>query len=171
VVALTNRLTSELLPTIRWRRFGRVLYRSIPIDPSDPQSKKKLAIVPEEADVVREAFALYADGMAPKAIASLFNERGIPSPGSRWNRTKRRTKGSVHGVLVGTAERSTGIFRNESYAGKLVWNRRRSKRVPGTSKRLAEVRPRSEWVVVDAPELRIVGEDVWARVRYKPLPM
>jgi site-specific DNA recombinase len=140
-------------------------YRSEPIDSEDPKSQKRLVIQQDEAEIVREAFALYADGIPPKQIANLLNERGIPSPGSSWKRTKRRTKGWVHTAFVGTADRGTGMFRNELYAGQLIWNKRRSKKVPGTSRRKYAMRPRSEWVINDAPELRIVSEAIWDRVQ------
>lgn len=39
------------------------------------------------------------------------------------------------------------------------------KRVPGTSKRIAEVRPRSEWIILEQPELRIIDDALWQRVQ------
>ena len=73
----------------------------------------------------------------------------------------------MHTALVGTADRDTGLLRNELYVGQMIWNRRRTKKVPGTSRRTFEMRPKSEWVVVDAPELRIVPAAVWTRVQQR----
>ena len=95
----------------------------------------------------------------------MLNERGVPSPGSSWKRTTRRTAGWMHSAVVGMAERSTGLLRNELFVGRQIWNKRRSKKVPGTSRRRFELRPKSEWIVVDAPELRIVPQDLWDRVQ------
>jgi DNA invertase Pin-like site-specific DNA recombinase len=47
----------------------------------------------EQAEVVRRIFRLYADGMSPRAIADTLNRERVPSPGSLWNRTKRRSGG------------------------------------------------------------------------------
>ena len=140
-------------------------YRSVPVDPDDPKTRRRLVIDPEQAEIVELIFRSYAEGMSPKRIASMLNERGVPSPGSTWKRTKRRTRGWMHTAIVGTADCGSDILRNETYAGQIIWNKRRSKRVPGTSRRKFEMRPKSEWVIHDAPKLRIVPDNVWQRVR------
>lgn len=122
-------------------------------------------IEPTQARIVREIFKLYADGLSPKRIASELNRRGIPSPGSFWKRTKRRTSGWMHTALVGTAAQGTGILRNEMYVGRVIWNKRRSKRVPGSSRRVFELRPESEWIERHAPELAIINDKLWMSVQ------
>ena len=146
------------------KTFG---YKSAPVDPNDERTKHKLVIVPEEAAVIREAFAMYADGMSPKRIANLLNERGVPSPGSRWKRTQRRAAGWMSSVFTGTASRDSGMFRCELYCGRMIWNRRKAKKRPGTSKRCVEMRPQSEWTVSEVPELRIIEQELWARVQHR----
>ena len=126
-------------------------YTTVPIDADDPQSKKNAAIVPEQAEVVAEIFTRYAAGESPRAIANELNRRGVPSPGSTWKRTKRRAKGWTMTALVGTAKMCTGILRREQYIGEVVWNRRKSKKVPGTSKRVYDLRPESEWIRSSTP--------------------
>ncbi len=51
------------------------------------------------------------------------------------------------------------------YRGQLVWNRSVKNRDSGTGRRLMRVPPRREWAIVDAPDLRIVPQDLWDRVR------
>ena len=68
-------------------------------------------------------------------------------------------------ALSGTARQFTGIFRRELYIGQAIWNRRHVKKVPGTSKRIAEIRPRNEWIILDHPELRIINDALWNRVQ------
>jgi DNA invertase Pin-like site-specific DNA recombinase len=46
-----------------------------------------------EARIVREILELAADGVSDKHIATRLNAQRIPSPGSSWNRTKRRAAG------------------------------------------------------------------------------
>ena len=140
-------------------------YTTVPVDPTDPKSKRQYEVVEEQAEIVREIFQRYADGESPKAICNDLNARGIASPGSTWKRTVRRCNGWVGTALVGSAKTFTGILRREQYVGMFVWNRRRSKRVPGTSKRVYEIRPKSDWIVSDHPELRIISDSLWRRVQ------
>ncbi len=144
------------------KTFG---YDSEPIDAADPESKKRLIIVPHQADIVREIFQRFASGESAKSIASELNTRGIPSPGASWNRTTRRAKGWTGSAIVGTARMFTGILRRELYIGRNIWNRRKSKKVPGTSKRVYEIRPESEWIITDHPDLRIIDDVLWHKVQ------
>ena len=65
----------------------------------------RFAIVPEEAEIVREIYRMYADGMNTTEISAVLNARGVrTSRGARWN------KNSLHTIL-----------RNERYAGVYIW--------------------------------------------------
>lgn len=68
-------------------------------------------------------------------------------------------------ALVGTAKMHTGILRREQYIGEVVWNRTKWKKEPGTSRRVCELRPESEWIKVEHPELRIIDDLLWQRVQ------
>ena len=70
-------------------------------------------------------------------------------------------------ALVGTAKMYTGILRREQYVGEFVWNRRQSKKVPGTSRRVYELRPESEWIRVEHPDLRIIDDLLWQKVQVR----
>ena len=140
-------------------------YDTVPADADDPDSKKCLVIVDEQAAIVVEIFERYAAGESPRAICDDLNRRKVPSPGSTWKRTKRRTRGWTQSAIVGTASQFTGILRREMYVGRRVWNRRRSKKVPGTSKRVFEIRPESEWEITTHPELRIIDDLLWQKVQ------
>ena len=59
----------------------------------------------------------------------------------------------------------TGILNNELYIGRLVWNRLHYVKDPETDKRISRLNPESEWIVKDVPELRIVPQDLWERVK------
>ena len=48
----------------------------------------------------------------------------------------------------------------ELYQGRIVWNRTRKRDQWGQKHQRR--RPESEWITVDAPELRIVPEELWA---------
>jgi Recombinase. len=109
-----------------------------------------------EADVVRNIFARYANGESLKQICRHLNEAGVLSPrGAKWQMS----------VLIGTAARQTGILRNTLYKGLITFDRMAYRKHPDTGKRLSVMRPESEWIRVPAPELAIVGEELFDRVQ------
>ena len=110
----------------------------------------------EKAEIVRRIYQLYADGMSPRDIAQLLNREGIPGPrGRKWRDT----------AIRGHVGRGTGILNNESYIGRMVWNRRQYRKNPQTERRTARANDSSDWVVTDVPEMRIVSDDLWSRVK------
>ncbi len=126
----------------------------------------QLEIDPQQAEVVRQIFAWYADGWSPKAIAAELNRRRVPSPGSAWKRTERRQYGWMVSAIAGDAARGVGILNNELYRGRVVWNRVRWVRsAADSSKRRCVPNPPSEWVTRDDERLRIVPQPLWDRVK------
>ena len=114
------------------------------------------AINPEEADVICRIFEEYAAGKSPRSIARDLNAAGVIGPGGeRWRDT----------AIRGHITRGTGILNNELYIGRLVWNRMRFLKDPKTGKRVSRLNPEQDWIVKDVPELRIVGDDLWAKVK------
>jgi site-specific DNA recombinase len=114
------------------------------------------AIDPSEAAIVTRIFSMFAAGASPIAIAKALNAEGIPGPrGDAWRDT----------TIRGHAGRGTGILRNELYIGRLVWNRMGFVRNPETGRRVS--RPNSELQLIarDAPEFRIVEQDLWDEVQ------
>lgn len=61
--------------------------------------------------------------------------------------------------------RGTGLFNNELYVGRLVWNRQRYIKDPSTGKRVSRLNPREDWITTEVPELRLVGDALWQAVR------
>ena len=110
----------------------------------------------EEAAVVRRIFQDYAKGISPKKIAEALNVEGIPGPqGGEWGAS------TIHG----NRERGTGILNNELYAGRQIWNRLRYVKDPGTGKRVSRLNPSSDWVITEVPDLRIIDDALWEKVR------
>jgi len=62
-------------------------------------------------------------------------------------------------------KRGTGILNNENYAGRRVWNRQRFVKDPATGKRQARPNPEAPWIVTEVPDLRIVEQSLWDRVK------
>lgn len=130
----------------------------------DDGDYRKRVVSESEAAVVREIFERYAAGESAKAIAHDLNRRGVPSPGASWNRTDR-VPGWTHTTICGAATKQDGIIRNTIYVGRVAWNKRAGKRVPGTGRRVQRKRAQSEWIVRDDQSLRIISDDVWHRVQ------
>jgi DNA invertase Pin-like site-specific DNA recombinase len=112
---------------------------------------------PDEADIVRRIFRWYADGVGMGAIAARLNARAVPSP-----RQAKGHRARHDGVGAGWDLSAVRVILiNELYRGRLIWNRSHWTRLPGTRRRRRQVRPASEWVVVDHPDLRIIDEPLW----------
>ncbi|MCD2185522.1 recombinase family protein [Rhizobium sp. GN54] len=111
---------------------------------------------PVKAEIVRRIYQLYADGMSPRDIAHLLNNEGVPGPrGRKWRDT----------AIRGHVGRGTGILNNESYIGRIVWNRRQYRKNPQTEKRTARANDTSEWILTEVPQMRIISDELWSRVK------
>ena len=118
----------------------------------------RLAINEAEAATVRRIFELSTNGHSLRNIARTLNGQGVPAPRPRRGR-------QAGGGWCPTAIRE--MLRNERYVGRVVWNRHRFVKVPGTNRRVARPRPESEWRKAEAPELRIVCDRTWEAVRQR----
>jgi site-specific DNA recombinase len=132
------------------RTYG---YKSVPID--GHPTAKRLVVDQAEADVVRRIFREYADGRSLRAIGRALNAGGIPFPAKDTKRGPARKGWSRISVRF--------ILRNERYVGRVTWNRRQFLKDPDTGKRRSILRPNSEWVTKDYPELRIVSAALWQK--------
>ena len=110
----------------------------------------------KEAAIVSYVFNEYAAGKSPKAIAHTLNQRKVPGPaGKAWGPS----------TINGNWRRGTGILNNELYVGRLVWNRLAYVKNPNTGKRVSRLNKKSALIITDVPELRIIDEDLWERVK------
>ena len=111
-----------------------------------------------EAAIVRRIFREFAAGKSPRAIATDLNRDGIPGPfGHTWGDT----------TIRGHACRGNGIVNNELYAGVLVWNRQRFIKDPNSGKRVSRPNPEAKWIRTEVPELCIVDDELWRRVKLR----
>jgi hypothetical protein len=106
-------------------------------------------INPTERAIVLRIFEMYCvDGIGIHAIAKALNDDGVPPP-----RGQRRG-------WVGSCVRA--ILLCPLYRGIVVWNKTKAISRGGTK---TSVRcPQAEWETIDAPDLRIVRPDLWAKV-------
>lgn len=112
----------------------------------------------DQASIIRRIFREFADGVSPKAIARRLNAESIPGPrGSAWRDT----------AIRGHRTRGTGLINNELYIGRLVWNRLRYLKDPETGRRISRQNPPDQWITTDVPDLRIVSDELWQRVKVR----
>jgi site-specific DNA recombinase len=121
------------------------------------EGRKRLQIYEPEAIIVRRIFQLRAKGMPLKKIARVLNEERIPSP--RPGTRKKYNSWCYTGIRE--------MLRRELYVGRIVWNKRKYVKNPGTNKRVSRPRPHSEWRFAECRKLRIVSEQLWNAVQEK----
>lgn len=109
-----------------------------------------------EAGIIRQIFADFADGKSPRAIAHALNRDNIPGP---------RAKSWTGSTIRGHAKRGTGILNNELYIGKLVWNKLHYRKNPDSGRRVSRLNPKSDWIIKAVPDLQIIDQALWDRVK------
>jgi len=82
-------------------------------------------------------------------------------PRSVSRRRWARDLNLIGGAKKYDVSRGTGLVNNQLYVGKIVWNRLRYIRDPDTAKRVSRINPKTEWIVQNVPELRIIDEPLW----------
>jgi DNA invertase Pin-like site-specific DNA recombinase len=112
-------------------------------------------IDPETSQIVLRIFNSYAGGMSFKDIASLLNQEGIPtSQGPRSKRQSSWSRGALRTILA-----------NTRYIGKITWGTTVEKIDPESGRRVREDVPQELWDTREAPELRIISDELWAKVQ------
>jgi site-specific DNA recombinase len=129
-------------------------YRPVPGKPGE------LAIVEEQAAIVREIFARYVAGEPPRQLAIDLNARGIAGPrGGSWNAS----------TINGNFARCSGMLLNDLYIGRITWNRLHHRKDPATGRRVPKINPAEERVSHEAPQLRIIDDATWAAAQARKL--
>lgn len=156
---------ADLREKTRRGQLGRALKGRIPggkafgydvVDADADGGRGARRINESEAAIIRRIFTAYANGKSPRAIAKALNAEGVPGPeGRRWRDT----------TIRGQIERGTGLLNNAIYVGRLEWNRCAYVKDPRTGKRVARPNPRDAWEIIEVPDLRIVDDALWARVK------
>ena len=116
----------------------------------------RLEIHPEEAKWVLHIFDWYAEGRSSRWIAAKLNELRVSSP---------RHKTWAMSCLYGDHKKGTGLLNNPLYIGRYIWNRFLWLKHPETQKRIYRSKPQTEWITKELPELRIVPQELWDRVK------
>jgi DNA invertase Pin-like site-specific DNA recombinase len=106
----------------------------------------------DEAAIVRRLFERYVAGDGGLAtIAKELNGEGVPPP-----------RGHRRGWAPSCVR---AILHRELYRGMVVWNKTQAIMRRGT--KTSRKRPKADWLRFDAPDLRIIPEELWERVDRK----
>lgn len=107
----------------------------------------KLVINEEEANIVRQIFQSYANGVKISAIESYLNkiENNIQKKKTVWNKAK------IYRIL-----------REEQYTGVMIYGKRRTKEI-GSNKRVYV--PKSQWKVIENHHEAIIDKELFMKVR------
>lgn len=129
----------------------------------DPNQKGHLIIDEEAAEVVREVFNLFANGMGKLSIARLLNSKGIPNPteykrlkGLRFKNAKSKNATLWKYVSI------SSMLTNEIYIGNMVQGKYES-----ISYKTKQNKPRDkkDWIKVEGTHEPIISMDVWKKVQ------
>lgn len=129
----------------------------------DPDLKGHLIIDEEAAEVVREIYTLFAQGMGKTAIARYLNDREIPNPTEYKRRHGLRyqpAKGINSGVWKYFAV--SDILINPVYIGHLVQGKSGS---ISYKTKIIKPRPKEEWIIVENTHEPIIDLELWNRVQ------
>lgn len=110
-------------------------------------------ILPEEAEVLRRIFRLYAEGWGMIRIAKRLTSEGVPPPSA----PPRRKTG--HGWWIGAIRK---MLSHELYVGRLVWGQTRKEDRAGRAGIVVKQEAR---VILDVPHLAIVLPELWQAVQ------
>lgn len=131
----------------------------------DPDQKGHLIVDPAAAEVVREVFSLYNQGMGKTAIARELNNRGIPNP--TQYKAQNRVAYKIPQNKLGTLWKYSAIsnmLQNEMYIGNMVQGKYGS---VSYKKHKNKPKPKEEWVIVNGTHEAIIDMDLWNSVHSK----
>lgn len=127
----------------------------------DPKNRHALRIAEDEAEVVRQIFALAMEGHTSVEIAKLFNETKVKTPmefQTEKGKTHRTPKG---GRFFWNSSTICQMLRNEIYIGNIVQKKYTRDSAGGRNRQ----NPREEWLVARDHHEPIIDKAVFDRVR------
>ena len=157
---LADKTRRGLEGRVRAGRSGGGLCYGYDVIPGEERGRRQINA--EQATIVRRIFEEFASGRSPTSIARRLNEEAIRGPrGILWRDT----------AIRGHRARGTGILNNELYIGRLIWNRLRYVKDPRTGRRVSRRNDPDVWIIEDVPDLRIIDDALWGRVKSRQAEM
>ena len=129
----------------------------------NPENKKELVIVEDEAEVIRRVFELTNQRYSKMEICKLFNEEGVLTPlQSMSRRQKSDSKKAASRGLQWTSDMIRKIVDDKTYIGCMVYGKTKIPD-PGTGKEVPV--PRSQWKVMENHHEPIVSKEVFEKAQ------
>ena len=107
-----------------------------------------LEIIPDEAEIVREIYRMYADGMGSVRICKHLNQYCKPQRGKLWARS------SIYHIL-----------KNPLYLGKIKWQHRKIIQTVEDGEIVKHSHERKDYPVYEGKHEAIVSQELWDAVR------
>ena len=129
----------------------------------DPNDRHRLIIDPPAADIVREIFQLFADGIGYVRMTKILRERKILNPIAYFNQNNPdyyksdywRKPFDWHATSI------RAILLNQAYIGRVVFGRTKTK---GFFDKTRIHAPEEEWIVVENTHEPIISQELWDTV-------
>lgn len=130
----------------------------------DPSDRHHLIVDPPAAEVVREIFQMFADGVGYVRMTKILRERGILNPQAYFNQNNPdyyknsdywRKPYDWHATSIRV------ILNNPVYLGKVVFGRSKTKGF--FDKRRVET-PEEEWIVTENAHEPLISQELWDTV-------
>ena len=107
-----------------------------------------LEIIPDEAEIVREIYRMYADGMGSVRICKHLNQYCKPQRGKLWARS------SIYHIL-----------KNPLYLGKIKWQHRKIIQTVEDGEIVKHSHERKDYPVYEGKHEAIISQELWDAVR------
>lgn len=129
----------------------------------DPERKGHLIIDEDAADIVREVFLLYSQGIGKAKIAQILNERGIPNP-TEYKRLKglRYSQPKSGNTTLWKYFAISHMLINEIYIGNMVQGKYGS--ISYKTKQ-NKPNPKEKWIRTENTHEPIVERELWDKVQ------
>jgi DNA invertase Pin-like site-specific DNA recombinase len=129
----------------------------------DPKDKHALIIDEEAAEVVRNIYTWFLDGMSKNAIVRNLNNQGVLCP-SEYKKSKGLNYQNPHSDEnpLWSAKTVSDILKNRLYVGDMVQGRQR---VKSYKIHTQEQIPESEWYIVENTHEPIIDRAVFEKVQ------
>ena len=129
----------------------------------NPENKRELVIVEDEAEVIRRVFELTNQRYSKMEICKLFNEEGVLTPlQSMSRRQKSDSKKAASRGLQWTSDMIRKIVDDKTYIGCMVYGKTKIPD-PGTGKEVPV--PRNQWKVMENHHEPIVSKEVFEKAQ------
>ena len=129
----------------------------------NPENKKELLIVEEEAEIIRRVFELTNQRYSKLDICRLFNEEGVLTPlQSMSRRQKSDSKKASSRGLQWTSDMVRKILNDKNYIGCMVYGKTKIPD-PGTGKEVPV--PRNQWKVMENHHEPIVSKEIFEKAQ------